>query len=394
MRALGTLATVVLGAAACGGSVTRQSPDDARGNDGSSEATDGDGSVADSGSDSTAAADSGPCADGAVTADAASPPASCQPGGDGLTNCGSSSEDCCTSLEVPGGSFYRTYDLSYDDAGGLDIATAAPDGGPTSLTDPATISSFRLDKYLVTVGRFRQFVAAWNEGSGWTPPEGSGKHSYLNCGQGLSAPGTPSGYEPGWSTADNTSIAPTDANLNCSSQYATWTPSPGANETLPINCVVWYEAYAFCIWDGGFLPSEAEADYASAGGDEQRLYPWGSTDPGTSNAYAIYDCLYPPAGNCSSFSSIAPVGTAAAGAGRWGQVDLDGNLDEWSLDYWHSELVIPCTDCTPGDSAPYHSIRGGNFTSSSEPDFVPGYINGYPSAQRAPWQGLRCGRAP
>jgi formylglycine-generating enzyme required for sulfatase activity len=61
------------------------------------------------------------------------------------------------------------------------------------------------------------------------------------------------------------------------------------------------EAYAFCIWDGGFLPSEAEWECAAAGGPDQREYPWGSTDPGTAN---LYDCadLTAPA-TCGSHDS-------------------------------------------------------------------------------------------
>ena len=98
------------------------------------------------------------------------------PGGDGMTNCGSSSESCCTSLEVAGGTYYRTYDT---------LGEAPPDGGWTDEADQATVSGLRLDKYLVTVGRFRQFVAAWAGGTGYLPPAASGKHAHLNAGQGL-----------------------------------------------------------------------------------------------------------------------------------------------------------------------------------------------------------------
>ena len=150
--------------------------------------------------------------------------------------------------------------------------------------------------YLVTTGRFRQFVAAWS--GGWETSAGSGKHTHVNGGNGLFAVAggglnwRAMGYETGWAVADNSNIAPTHSNLACDPFYATWTTTGGTHETLPINCVNWWEAYAFCIWDGAFLPSEAEWEYAAAGGDQQREYPWGSADPGSNNAYAIYGCCY------------------------------------------------------------------------------------------------------
>ncbi len=88
-------------------------------------------------------------------------------------------------------------------------------GGPTATADPATVSGFRLDKYEVTVGRFRQFVKAWNGGAGWTPPPGSGKHAHLNGGQGLANSGSPGTYEPGGSRTDDANVAPTDATSSC-----------------------------------------------------------------------------------------------------------------------------------------------------------------------------------
>ena len=70
---------------------------------------------------------------------------------------------------MTGGTYYR----SYDPLDGDDQPEVEPDGGPTGEADPATVSTFKLDKYNVTVGRFRAFVAAWK--SGWLPIGGEGK---------------------------------------------------------------------------------------------------------------------------------------------------------------------------------------------------------------------------
>ena len=329
---------------------------------------------------------SGTCSDGACTGSTTTG-TSCEGlSGAGLTDCGASSESCCASLEVTGGTYYRGYDYDVDNN-----FVVAADGGATNLVYPATVSGFRLDKYLVTVGRFRQFVAAWNGGAGYTPPAGSGKHTHLNGGSGLNATG--GGYEPGWVTTDDVNIAPTNANLACNATYQTWTTTADTQETLPINCVNWYEAYAFCIWDGGFLPSEAESEYAAAGGNQQREYPWGSTDPGTNNQYAIYNCDYPNgSGTCTDVGSIAPVGTTTLGAGPWGQLDLTGELWEWSLD-WYSIYAIPCTDCADTTAAYARALRGGAFNRDTSWLLPPDRY--FISASQRDYQvGFRCARTP
>jgi formylglycine-generating enzyme required for sulfatase activity len=329
-------------------------------------------------------------------------PPSCAPGGPGLTSCGpggTGTESCCTSLEVTGGTFYRTYD--YDGFGPEDGGPSiAADGGPVAEADSATISSFHLDKYLVTVGRFRQFVSAWN--AGWTPAMGSGKHTHLNSGQGLA--NASGGYETGWVTADIANIALTTANMECGTPdstvfFYTWTSAASTQENFPINCVNWYEAYAFCIWDGGFLPSEAEWEYSAAGGDQQREYPWGSTGPGSGNQYAIYgdgvgDCYYPSDVPCVGISNIAPVGTPAAGAGRWGQLDMAGEMDEWNVD-WYSPYVDPCIDCgflTLGSSS-FRVLRGGMYDDFAG-HLVPPYRDYDDPTSHQTRIGFRCARNP
>jgi formylglycine-generating enzyme required for sulfatase activity len=275
----------------------------------------------------------------------------------------------------------------------------APDGGPTGEADPASVSGFRLDKYLVTVGRFRRFVAAWNGGAGYTPPAGSGKHTHLNAGQGLVNVGGDAGvaYEPGWVTSDNGNIAPTDANLTtaCNAAFATWTTEAGSQEDLPINCVNWYESYAFCIWDGGFLPTEAEWEYAAAGGSQQREYPWGSAAPGTGNEYAIYGAYYPSgSGVVEGVGNIAPVGTATLGAGLWGQLDLAGEMWEWNMDFY-APYVDPCVDCTNLTAASYRVFRGGDFGSLASTSVeLPSSRFVGTSFPRSLGVGFRCARAP
>ncbi len=294
------------------------------------------------------------------------------------------------------GTYYRAYDVT--DAG--DPAPAA-DGGPTREAHPASVTGFRLDKYLVTVGRFRQFVAAWNFGLGWTPQVGSGKHTYLNGGQGLANSDAPGTYESGW---PGLVIDPSDSNLACDTVFASWTTSVGSQENLPINCVTWPEAYAFCIWDGGFLPSEAEWEYAAAGGSQQREYPWGSTVPGTACPgtgceYAIYDAYYPNGlGSPVGVSNLAPVGTATLGAGLWGQLDMAGEVSELVLDSY-AAYVDPCTDCAY-IAPPYTMfipIRGGDFLGGTTYSFLyllSPYRNTTAQSSRAPVTGFRCARAP
>jgi formylglycine-generating enzyme required for sulfatase activity len=256
------------------------------------------------------------------------------------------------------------------------------------------VSALRLDEYLVTVGRFRQFVSAWDGGAGWTPTAGSGKHTHLNGGKGLNATG--GGFEPGWVVSDDGNITPTSANLVCEPGYSTWTSSASTQENLPMSCANWYEAYAFCIWDGGFLPSEAEWEYAAAGGSQQREYPWGSAAPGTRSAYAIYD-FYFPTGSSSEVgvANFAPVGYASLGAGRWGQLDMAGEVFEWGIDYWDgtSGYTEPCTDCANTTAALGRVRRGGCFGDSSTALLPPGRYLGSPT-DRTYDIGFRCARTP
>jgi formylglycine-generating enzyme required for sulfatase activity len=164
-----------------------------------------------------------------------------------------------------------------------------------------------------------------------------------------------------------------------------------------MGCVNWFEAYAFCIWDGGFLPSEAELEYAAAGGDQQRLFPWGGTDPGATNEYAIYGCYYPSGSRrCTGIANIAPVGTATLGVGRWGQLDLVGLVGAWNVDGF-VPYSTPCIDCgafTFTSDDYYLFCRGGYFNDPSREFLFSSTTTLNFPPYRGSAVGFRCARSP
>jgi formylglycine-generating enzyme required for sulfatase activity len=311
----------------------------------------------------------------------------------GMTDCGaggSGAESCCTSIEVPGGTFERSFDdVTY-----------------TDNTYQASVSKFRLDKYEITVGRFRQFVSAVV--GGWLPVTGAGKHSHVNGGSGLAAaPNVDAGqtYEAGWDATDwNSLLATTSSvwttNLSCDQTYETWTASlSGGNESKPINCETWYEAYAFCIWDGGLLPSEAEWNYAAAGGGGsggQDAYPWSSPSTSTTLdcAHANYGGSNPPSTACVAAGANNVGAESPKGDGAFGQTDLAGNVWEWNLDWYAMPYVNPCADCADLAPASNRVFRGGAFSSGAAGLLVSNRNVGAPSTTRGYTFGARCARTP
>ena len=293
-------------------------------------------------------------------------PASCQVPGEGRTNCGPNSESCCTSILVPGGTFYRDYDG----------VTA------TDRSRPATLSSFRLDKYEITVGRFRPFVDAVV--AGWRPAGGSGKHGHLNGGAGVNA-----GTEAGWYAPDSGGLGATlaiwNSNLKVGMAGANWSPAPGANERRAISDANWFELYAFCIWDGGFLPTEAEWNYAAAGGDEQRVFPW--SVPPMSMTLDADRAVY-LTGMPQTWGSKSPLGD-----GRWGHANLSGNNWEWTLDF-EGAYVSPCVDCAFLSTSLYKMARGGTAYSSTAATLTASARTGIQPRDRLSPGGARCARAP
>ncbi|HWU90770.1 MAG TPA: SUMF1/EgtB/PvdO family nonheme iron enzyme [Kofleriaceae bacterium] len=282
--------------------------------------------------------------------------------------CGIGAADsCCDSPEVVGGTYYRSYDVA----------------GAGSMSSPATVSSFHLDKYEVTVGRFRKFVEAGTGTQATPPPPGAGAHAHIGG----------SGWNPSWSARLVADKAALVAALKCNTTFQTWTDAPGANEVRPMNCLTWYEAAAFCAWDGGYLPTEAEWNYAATGGDRQSAYPWSTLTLDGSHASYLEgtDCRGDGMAGCG-LTDLVTVGSKPAGDGRWGQSELAGNVAEWTLDSI-TLYTNPCSDCAHLTDAGDRVVRGGSFGQTAFNLRTGNRSSGAPM-DRSHSVGVRCARVP
>lgn len=252
--------------------------------------------------------------------------------------------DTSESLPVPGGTFL----MGRAERGRDAFAEGSPEETPEH---EARVSPFWLDRHEVTVGRFRRFV----ESGAWPPAPGAGTHPRV--------PG--SGWRAEWDETLPASRAALIAELRCGTENETWTDAPTDQEDLPINCVSWPVAFAFCAWDGGRLPTEAEWEFAAAGGAEERLFPWGAA-PATPDRAAM-DCLRDGRSACTR-ADLRPVGARRAGNGRWGHADLAGNLLELVLDgmddRWYAHGA--CHDCANVLVTDLRVRRGGNYTNGAD----------------------------
>ncbi len=298
-------------------------------------------------------------------APAPGPPPSCAGGLD------CQGRSCCESRLVPGGSFSMGRSETGTDAYDTRSCDAC---GRDQPEHPATVRDFYLDTFEVTVARFRPFVDQYD---GTPPAAGSGAH--------------PGVCNSGWQTSWNVMLpASRDELLKALEVYdgcncSNYTEQPGTRENEPVNTVGWFIGYAFCIWDGGRLPSEAEWEYAAAGGDENRLFPWGNQPP---------DATLAVFGHAEGDPPHARVGSVPAGVSRWGQFDMAGSVWESCRDgfintwYLTQPSCDNCIDLSLGGSGMH---RGGGWTSPPVEMRAAnrhGYFFGRPSLVG----GIRCAR--
>jgi formylglycine-generating enzyme required for sulfatase activity len=281
-------------------------------------------------------------------------------------------ESCCSTDWVPGGRFRLGLDNPY--------------GNPAIVSD---ISGFWLDRYEVSVLRMQAFIddyTAWRDADNPTP--GAGEHYRI----------ANSGWQSEWDVELPSTREDLENMLACSIPLLATMPAARELRPMPINCISWHVAFAFCAWDGGRLPTNAEWEFAATGGDQQRPYPWGS-DPLPSLERAMVGCpKTPDAGGCE-FAAFTPVGAHPLGAGRWSQHDLLGSVSEWVLDV-AGIYPVACEDCAtlvdpvdPTRTDPSRWWRGGSWISDVDGLTIADRAGAPPSTTTV-FNGMRCARNP
>ena len=124
---------------------------------------------------------------------------------------------------------------------------------------------------------------------------------------------------------------------------------------------------------------------AAIGGDENRLYPWGSDMP--SMALANY--------SATDKTPLVDVFAKPAGVARWGQHQLAGSVWEWVYDThdpdFYANAGNDCQNCTNTTPPGAKEMRGGNF------EYNAISLRGaerFPGSSAAFWlgSGIRCAR--
>jgi formylglycine-generating enzyme required for sulfatase activity len=269
--------------------------------------------------------------------------------------------------------------------GNSPLASPAPDSGTPQRI--ARLPAFYMDTYEVTVGRWRAALSR-----GFKPP---------------SAP-----IANGSTLVRDTCNPPAPADT----RWCTYTATPGVpedRERYPLSCVSWDAARAFCQFEGGDLPTEAQWEYVAqaAGRVDKSDFPWGNELPTCKPAEAIdravYHRIWECAGTWHSVGfCIAPRGNpdrkTSCNAGNnfrelcgntvpsinprqgpqpedavdyeggdrsygAGIVDLFGSMNEYTLDSFYS-LESQCWAVAPqisprcfDPSSSLHTLRGGSW---------------------------------
>jgi len=192
---------------------------------------------------------------------------------------------------------------------------------------PVTLQPFRMERYAVTIARFRQFVQETDyiteaERFGWSYVF----HLLLEKPEDFASP-------PNllwWRKVDG----------------ADWAHPEGANSSIkgrenhPVTHISWQDAAQFAAWCGGRLVTEAEWEHAARGGLSDPLYPWGDDEPDDESRIFcnIWQGKFPHHNTLADdYLGTCPVD--AFQANPYGFYNMAGNVWEWCADAFRSRSL-------------------------------------------------------
>ncbi|RLB48115.1 MAG: hypothetical protein DRI90_25665, partial [Deltaproteobacteria bacterium] len=242
---------------------------------------------------------------------------------------------------------------------------------------------FRMDRFEVSVARWREAVA-----TGFVSPDAS--------------------------PVANDGPFPAATVVQSDTRWCTYSSTLQSRESFPVTCVSWQAARAFCQFNGGDLPTEAQWEYVAqaAGRSAKTRYPWGNYAPtceraifarlGTQAAQSNHadDCLNAgaPRGPAVVDATAHPEGDVVTSLGV---AHLAGNVSELMLDTYYP-FNAKCLVSTPmwsplclEDGVNRHTVRGGQWSRSAEGTYLGGRTvlsSTGPVGSNTPFTGFRCTR--
>lgn len=147
---------------------------------------------------------------------------------------------------------------------------------------------------------------------------------------------------------------------------------------LPLNCVAWPTAEAYCEAEGKKLPTEAQFEYVASGLGRELSHAWGEEDPdcyaavwaragvGALSSYPS-DCLAPGSVGWMAVGATGSRDVALLGGAK--VADLGGNLSEWTRDdwalpsdpFWAKVAVYTDPVAAAGAETEFRPVRGGSW---------------------------------